>query len=94
MIFDLWWAVPGVVLLIVGIWGWVMEPSTDPDAGHHHDGHDGHDDEPDGAAAESDAQGELTDGTGETADAEDGGDGDGSDRELVTAESTEEAPVG
>jgi cytochrome c oxidase subunit 1 len=52
LIFNLWWALPGVVLLIAGIYGWVMEPSTDPDAGHHHDDHDHHDDDPATAAAE------------------------------------------
>jgi cytochrome c oxidase subunit 1 len=40
LIFNLWWAVPGVVLIIAGVYGWAMEPSTDPDAGHGHDDHD------------------------------------------------------
>ncbi len=52
LIYNLWWAVPGALLVIAGIYGWVMEPSTDPDAGHHHDDHDDHDGDDDGAAAE------------------------------------------
>jgi cytochrome c oxidase subunit I len=47
LIFNLWWAVPGTVLLIAAVFGWVMEPSTDPDAGHHHDDHDPHTEGPD-----------------------------------------------
>ena len=64
LIFSLWWAIPGVVLVIAGVYGWVMEPSTDPDAGHHHDDHDDHDDDPESAAAElteGDADAEGTD---------------------------------
>jgi cytochrome c oxidase subunit 1 len=87
LIFNLWWALPGVVLVIVGVWGWVMEPSTDPAAGHHHDDHDGHDDEPDAASAELEP-GESEDAA-ETADGS--GDGDTAD---APAETTEEAPVG
>ena len=53
VIFNLAWAVLGGVIIVAGIWGWVMEPSTDPSAGHHGDDHsepggDGHD-----AAAEA-----------------------------------------
>jgi cytochrome c oxidase subunit 1 len=80
LIFSLWWAIPGVVLLIAGTYGWVMEPSTDPDAGHHHDDHDDHDDDPDAAAAE------LTEGS-------EGGSTDDTAAEAG-AETTEEAPVG
>ena len=35
---------PAALLIIAGIYGWVMEPSTDPDSGHGHSEHDGHDD--------------------------------------------------
>jgi cytochrome c oxidase subunit 1 len=51
-IFKVWpLAAIGFVILFAGLYGWGMEPSTDPDAGHHgDDGHDGHDD---GATAET-----------------------------------------
>jgi len=52
LIFNLWWALPGALLLVVGIYGWVMEPSTDPSASHGHDDHDPSHDEPDAAANE------------------------------------------
>ena len=51
LIFNLWWAVPGVVLVIAGIYGWVMEPATDPDAGHGHDDHGADHDDPESASA-------------------------------------------
>jgi cytochrome c oxidase subunit I len=52
LIFNLWWAVPGVVLVIAGVFGWVMEPATDPDADHHHDDHGDHAGDPDATAEE------------------------------------------
>ncbi len=83
LIFNLWWALPGVVLVIAGTYGWVMEPSTDPDAGHHGDDHHGDGSDPEGALAELDAAaGELGDGATSGAD--------GSQDELTT----EGAPVG
>jgi cytochrome c oxidase subunit 1 len=78
LIFNLWWALPGAILVIAAIFGWVLEPSTDPDAGHHDD-HDDHGDDhdPSAAALESgDADGETTDAPAEA------------------AAETEEAPVG
>ena len=87
LIFNLWWAVPGAVLIIAAVWGWVMEPSTDPDAGHHDDHHDGHDDDPTAAAAELD-EGDTTDAA---EDADTDGAADGAGAESTT---TEEAPVG
>jgi cytochrome c oxidase subunit 1 len=88
LIFSLWWAIPGVVLVIAGVYGWVMEPSTDPDAGHHHDDHDAHDDDPESAAAE------LTEGAADDADAT--ADDAATDDAAVSADAvtTEEAPVG
>ncbi len=91
LIFNLWWALPGAALVIAGCYGWVMEPSTDPDAGHAHDDHDDHDDDSDGAAAE------LPEGSEDDADAESTEAGDSSTEDtdadtLVTA-TTEEAPV-
>ena len=61
LIFNLWWAVPGVILIVAGIYGWVMEPATDPDAGHGHDDHHGEPDEPDSAeiAAPESVESEL-----------------------------------
>ncbi|MFM7069668.1 MAG: hypothetical protein ACKOYM_09435, partial [Actinomycetes bacterium] len=56
LIFNLWWALPGGLLIIAAIFGWVLEPSTDPDAGHGHDHHDEHgDDDPSAAAEVADA---------------------------------------
>jgi cytochrome c oxidase subunit 1 len=83
LIFNLWWAIPGALLLILGIFGWVMEPADDPEAGH--DEH--HEPEPveDPAAA-----GELDAGDGDT----DAGDTDAGDAGTEGAEQTEEAPVG
>ncbi len=53
IIFNLGFAFVGAVTLLVGIYGFALEPSTDPDAGHGDD-HDAH--APDGghdaAAAE------------------------------------------
>jgi cytochrome c oxidase subunit 1 len=61
VIYNLGWAVLGGILVIAAIWGWVMEPSTDPDAdhGHHDEEHDG--DAGDGATAEL-QPGETADG--------------------------------
>jgi cytochrome c oxidase subunit I len=36
LIFTLWLALPGVVLVVGGIWGWVLEPATDPEDVHEH----------------------------------------------------------
>ncbi|MFM7062983.1 MAG: cytochrome c oxidase subunit I [Actinomycetes bacterium] len=79
LIFNLWWALPGGLLMIAGIFGWVMEPSTDPDAGHHDDhDHHGDDHDPSAAALEpGDADGASTD-----------------DAPAEAAAETEEAPVG
>ena len=32
LIFNLWWVIPGVLLLVAGIYGWGFEPSADPEA--------------------------------------------------------------
>ncbi len=53
LIFSLYWAIPGAILVIAGIFGWVTEPSTDPDSAHGHDDHDEPEDGgPEAAAAE------------------------------------------
>ncbi|MEX2659322.1 MAG: cytochrome c oxidase subunit 4, partial [Acidimicrobiales bacterium] len=47
LIYSLWFAFVGGVLLLASMYGWGLEPSVDPDTGHggdHHDDH--HDDEP------------------------------------------------
>ena len=81
LIFSLYWAIPGAILVIAGIFGWVMEPSTDPDSAHGHDGHD----EPEGDGPEA-AAAELP----EAADAD-----ESTDAPAEQAEATpEEAPVG
>jgi cytochrome c oxidase subunit I len=90
VIFNLWWCVPGVLLFIAGVYGWVMEPSTDPSAGHGHDDHHVGGGEPGATAAElpsgRDADAEAADVSGSDA-------GDTTDREPVMAKS-EETPVG
>jgi cytochrome c oxidase subunit 1 len=60
IIFDYWWAVPGGILMIAGIIGWIMEPSTDDEDDHGHDEHGHHDDGDGHAELESaDDEGEL-----------------------------------
>ena len=34
LIFNLWFCVLGAICVVAGIYGWVMEPSTEPDADH------------------------------------------------------------
>lgn len=34
LIFNLWWALPGALITITAIFGWVLEPADDPEAGH------------------------------------------------------------
>jgi cytochrome c oxidase subunit 1 len=36
LIFNLWWALPGALITITAIFGWVLEPADDPAAGHGH----------------------------------------------------------
>ncbi len=90
LIFNYWWALPGALLVILGIYGWVFEPSTDPNAGHHDDDHEPTSDEPDAAEAPTDAEGAGEGGS------EEAGAGDG-DQEPATPEpamaSTEESTV-
>ena len=90
LIFNLWWAVPGVLLVVVAIFGWVFEPSTDPDAGHHHD-----EDIPGGGrpdAVEGTDGEEAEDGSADSGTVPAGEDAD--ERELEPAmASTEETTV-
>jgi cytochrome c oxidase subunit 1 len=37
LIYNLWFCAFGSIFVIAGIYGWVMEPSTDPSDGHHAD---------------------------------------------------------
>jgi cytochrome c oxidase subunit 1 len=60
LIYNLWFCAFGALFVIAGIYGWVMEPSTDPSDGHHaDDDHADHDpsgdeaSEPDAADAPS-----------------------------------------
>ena len=75
LIFNYWWLVPGVLLVVLAIFGWVFEPSTDPSAGHgHHDDHPS-DDQPDAAAADHDAGSDVAaDGGSPESSADDAGD--------------------
>ena len=57
LIYNLWFCAFGAIFVIWGIYGWVMEPSTDPFDGHSHDDdhadHDpGGDEAPEPAAAD------------------------------------------
>ena len=60
LIFSYWWLILGAGLTVAGIAGWIVEPSTDPDAGHdHHDAHDDGDDDHGEAITATDVAGEL-----------------------------------
>ncbi|MCZ7628109.1 MAG: cytochrome c oxidase subunit 4 [Microthrixaceae bacterium] len=78
LIFNLWWALPGALIVIVAIFGWVLEPADDPDAGHEH-----HDEpEPSTDPQATDESGDASEG--DASDAE----------TLVAGVDAEEAPVG
>jgi cytochrome c oxidase subunit 1 len=51
LIYNLWFCVLGGVLVVAAIYGWIMEPSTDPDAGH--EDHPADHDEPSDASGEA-----------------------------------------
>jgi cytochrome c oxidase subunit 1 len=76
IIYNLGWAVFGGLVIILALYGWVMEPSTDPDAGHeHHEPHAGGSDDEGAhaeaeASTESDAEAELEAPGAEGADSE------------------------
>jgi len=59
LIYNLWFCVFGAVIMITAIYGWIMEPSTDPDASH--------DDHIDDHVEPSDASGEAVATTEEAA---------------------------
>jgi cytochrome c oxidase subunit 1 len=61
LIFNLWWALPGALIVIAGVYGWIMEPADDPDAGHEHHEEPG----PEPAAAGELAGGEGAEGADE-----------------------------
>jgi len=42
VIYNLWLAVPGALLLVASMYGWAFEPVDDPDGGHGAGGHDDH----------------------------------------------------
>ncbi len=90
LIFNYWWVVPGALLIVLAIFGWVFEPSTDPNAGHgHHDDHPS-DDHPDATDAPDDSSSDA-EGDDATVDA----DADTGDRTPEPAmASTEETTVG
>jgi cytochrome c oxidase subunit 1 len=51
LIYNLWFCVFGGVVVVAAIYGWIMEPATDPDAGH--DDHPADHDEPSDASGEA-----------------------------------------
>jgi len=52
LIYTLWLCIPGGLLLLAGIYGWVFEPADDPNTGGHHHDVPGEDDDDGSAAAE------------------------------------------
>ncbi|CAN5677797.1 cytochrome c oxidase subunit I [soil metagenome] len=52
LIFNLWLCVVGGLLIITGIYGWILEPSTAPGGDHGHDDHAGEPTDEGGTAAE------------------------------------------
>ena len=64
LIYTLWLAGIGLLLLVGAMYGWSLEPPTDPDAGHGHgDGHHDHDDHGDGPLDHGEGNGELASAT-------------------------------
>ncbi len=62
LIYTLWLAGIGLLLLVGAMYGWSLEPATDPDAGHGNgDGH--HDDHGDGPLDHGEGNGELASAT-------------------------------
>jgi cytochrome c oxidase subunit 1 len=59
LIFNLAWAVPGVLLVLGGLYGWALEPADDDENPPHH-GHDDHPEELDPAPVPA---GELEEGS-------------------------------
>ncbi|MBX3285479.1 MAG: cytochrome c oxidase subunit I [Actinobacteria bacterium] len=51
LIYNLWFCVLGGICVVAAIYGWIMEPATDPDAGH--DDHPADHDEPSDASGEA-----------------------------------------
>ncbi|HMQ24612.1 MAG TPA: cytochrome c oxidase subunit I [Acidimicrobiales bacterium] len=52
LIYSLWWAALGGVIVIAGIYGWALEPADDDENPHDHDDHDDHGPSTDGEATE------------------------------------------
>jgi cytochrome c oxidase subunit 1 len=57
LIFSLWWAAVGGVIVIAAIYGWGLEPADDDENPHDHDDHDGNGAEADIEAAADDEDG-------------------------------------
>jgi cytochrome c oxidase subunit 1 len=67
LLYTYWLAAVGGLLVIVAIYGWSLEPSVDPAAGHHghdddHDDHGGGDGDSHGAEAEPELVGATPEG--------------------------------
>ena len=69
VLFNLVFAVVGAVIVILAVFGWVMEPADDPDAAHGHDEHEPADDDSEGAEASA-ADDEAGDADEASAEAE------------------------
>jgi cytochrome c oxidase subunit 1 len=61
LIYSLWFALLGGICVVGGIYGWVMEPSVDPDTGHHDHEPGSTEPEPSGEAAAADEEAALVD---------------------------------
>ena len=71
LIYNLWFCVFGAIFVIAGIYGWVMEPSTDPSDGHaHDDDHTDHDPSGDEATPATDAADDTDAASGDAAPTE------------------------
>ena len=62
LMYTLWFCVPGGVLVLMAIYGWIFEPGDDPDGPH---GHGHHDAEP---TEDAPSEESADDGSTETAE--------------------------
>ncbi len=60
LIYNLWFCVLGVICIIAGMYGWIMEPSTEP-GGEHDDHHEPHPTDASGDAAATTEEAALVD---------------------------------
>jgi cytochrome c oxidase subunit 1 len=83
IIFSLWLALIGGLIVVIGLYGWAFEPPDDPDVPAHHDDH-----------SPSDAAGELESGSGDADETEGAGEGAADADAEAAADDKEAEPVG